>query len=178
MAAVTQAEAKLFLRIDTTDDNDLIDSLLEAAEDLVESFTGRQLLTDTQTLYLTSWASEIPLDYPPLGSITHIKYYDADSVQQTLANTVYEVDSTGAKSFVRLAYNQSWPDVRGHDGDILITYTAGYGAASAVPDGLKTAMKLLVGNWYENREATSALTMKEVPFAIRCLLWKYRVPEA
>ncbi|MCW5861278.1 MAG: head-tail connector protein, partial [Caldilineales bacterium] len=39
---------------------------------------------------------------------------------------------------------------------IHIRFEAGYGAASAVPTRYKQALKLLVGHWYENREAILA----------------------
>ena len=39
----------------------------------------------------------------------------------------------------------------------------------------KQAMLLMVGNLYENREATSDLTMKEVPLAYQHLIEKDRV---
>ncbi|WP_299733856.1 head-tail connector protein [uncultured Endozoicomonas sp.] len=57
--------------------------------------------------------------------------------------------------------------------------------ADAVPDedsnGLvinnpvRMAMLLMVGQLYENREATSELTMKEVPLAYSYLLESYRI---
>jgi uncharacterized phiE125 gp8 family phage protein len=34
---------------------------------------------------------------------------------------------------------------------IEIDVTAGYGGASAVPEPLRQAMRLLIANWYENR---------------------------
>lgn len=56
--------------------------------------------------------------------------------------------------------------------------TAGYADAAAVPQGIKQAMLLLVGSWYENREATiSGATIAEVPFAVDALIAPYRVIE-
>lgn len=37
-------------------------------------------------------------------------------------------------------------------------------------ENIKHAIKLLVGNWYNNREATSELTYKSVPLAYEYLL--------
>jgi len=44
-----------------------------------------------------------------------------------------------------------------------------------MPETIKAAMKLLIGHWYENREDTSPLTIKDVPRAVDSLLWMERV---
>jgi hypothetical protein len=36
-------------------------------------------------------------------------------------------------------------------------------------------MLLLIGQWYESREAASAISMSEIPFAAAALLAPYRV---
>ena len=46
-----------------------------------------------------------------------------------------------------------------------------------VPQSVVTAIMLMVGGWYENRESVSPLTMKEVPFAMQNLLWNERVED-
>ena len=61
-----------------------------------------------------------------------------------------------------------------------MTYTAGFGAASSdVPPNVIHAVKLLVGHFYENREATAAIAgaFVALPFAVDALLapWK-RIP--
>ncbi|NIP96559.1 MAG: phage gp6-like head-tail connector protein, partial [Akkermansiaceae bacterium] len=46
-----------------------------------------------------------------------------------------------------------------------------------VPETTRQAIRLLVGHWYENREAisTSGAVPKEVPLGVQALLWLERV---
>lgn len=43
-----------------------------------------------------------------------------------------------------------------------------------VPKSVIHAMLLMIGNWYNNREALSTLTLKEVPLAYQYLLQQFK----
>lgn len=43
-----------------------------------------------------------------------------------------------------------------------------------VPKSIIHAMLLMIGNWYNNRESLSALTLKEVPLAYQYLLQQFK----
>jgi uncharacterized phiE125 gp8 family phage protein len=179
---VTLDEAKQHLRVEMPDEDALILGLIAAARAQVETRTKRALATQTWELGLESFCwSDSPwgvcsdrgsshrLPWPALQSVTSITYLDATGTRQTLSTSVYQV-ITGTPGRVGLAYGQSWPVVRSEPDSVLIRYVAGYGGASAVPDALKAAIKLLVGHLYENREATiSGLTITELPMAVRAL---------
>jgi Phage gp6-like head-tail connector protein len=68
-----------------------------------------------------------------------------------------------------------WPNVLFLPNAVQIHFTAGYGDASKVPAGLKVAIKMLVANWYENREAAAAGHFGEIPSHIQTLLWAFKV---
>ena len=178
--SATQAEVKSYLRVDTSDDNDLIDSLNIAAENWAQTFTKRQFLTATKYEYLDNFVSEIRLPHPPLASVTSIQYVDADGDTQTLDADTYTVDTTTAPGRIYLAYGETWPTVRSQPKAITITYVCGYGAAASVPENLKTAIKLLVNHWYENRLPVVAMggaSVKEVPKTVDNILYHYHVME-
>lgn len=44
-----------------------------------------------------------------------------------------------------------------------------------VDDDVRTAMLLLIGHWFSNREAVSANSANEVPLAVEALLQPYRI---
>jgi hypothetical protein len=48
----------------------------------------------------------------PLQSVTTVKYYDASGVLQTLASTVYQVDTVSQPGRIVLAPTQIWPTVQ------------------------------------------------------------------
>jgi uncharacterized phiE125 gp8 family phage protein len=168
---VTLAEAKAWLRLDTSADDDLVTSLIQAATNHVETAYGRQLVQASWRLSLDyfPWPNgfdllvapvanpdprTIRLPKAPLISVASVTYYDMGDNLLTLDPAVYEVDATTDPGRVCLAMNKVWPVTRLKPGAVRIAFTAGYGAASDVPAQIKTAIKLIVAHWYENREST------------------------
>jgi len=111
----------------------------------------------------------IELSKPPLQApLVSLKYIDPDGVEQTLATTEYEVDTTVEPGQVRLAYNKSWPSIRRQKDAIRIQFKAGYGGAVAVPEMHKAAIKLHVGHLFENRELSADTKIELIDFT-----WKH-----
>lgn len=46
--------------------------------------------------------------------------------------------------------------------------------AAEVPASIREAVLMLVGHWYENREATAEVTLVPVPFGFHELIARYR----
>jgi len=175
---VSLTEGKLHLRVESsvTADDDLITGLLNAATKWAEDFQGRKYITQTVVEKFDAFPEEFRVKYPPLISVTSIGYTDVDGNSQTVSSSVYDVDTTSERGRIALAYSQSWPSTRAVIDAVTLTYVAGYGAASSVPDTIKTAIKLLIGHWYENRESTViGFTPAEVPMGAKELLWPLRV---
>ena len=88
---------------------------------------------------------------------------------------MYQVVSDSDHPRIERAYEQSWPSVRDQPQAITVRAVMGYASASAVPYPLKQAMKLLIGHWYENREAVVVGQVPmEVPLAAEALISPYR----
>jgi len=172
---VTRAEALKHCRIETTSDNSLVDSLITASRRYVEKITKRQLITATWIYYLDEFPEEILIPRPPLISVTSIKYINTSGVETTVSASDYTVDTYSEPARIIPAYGESWPTPRAHINVVYVEYSAGYGAAASVPEELKSAIKLLMGHLYENREATTELNLTELPMAFYSLLMPYRV---
>ena len=178
---VTTAEAKLWCKVDDdiTEDNDLIDSLVASARFQVEEYTQRQLVTATWRLTLEKFppGNVIYLPKPNVQSVSSVKYYNTANTQTTLtANTDYEVDVYAEPARIQPYYGTVWPSTRDRFQAVEVIYVAGYGAASAVPSGITTAIKLLVSHWYANREAVVLGTIAtDLPLAVKALLDMYVV---
>lgn len=152
---VTLAEAKAWLRLEIPDDDDLVAALITAAREYAETVTGRALVSQTWRLTLDAFPADgggIILPLPPLQSVSSVVYVDGNGDSQTLATTEYAVDTQRQPGWIVPAYGKIWPVTRGQANAVQITFVAGYGTASAVPVAIKTAIKLLLANWYENRE--------------------------
>lgn len=180
--AVTVADMKRWLRIEqeqTEDDVDLA-RLITAATEYCENATNRQLVTRSRTKNWDDFpGDEFTLPYPPLQSVTTIKYYDSAGVQQTVGGAVYDEDTAAEPGVVSLAYGQTWPSNRGHRNDIEVIFVCGYGDAAAIPERFRTAIKLLVAHWYEHREAaTDGFVPKTIPMGLDSLLWSLAMPGA
>lgn len=178
---VTLAEAKAHLRVDGADEDSLIGCLITASRQWCEGYQNRAYVTQTWDLVLDEWPSEPPVDriripLPPLQSVASVKYTDADGVQATMPASDYLVDVASQPGRLVLAYGKSWPtETLRPAAAIEIRFTAGYGAAAAVPETVRQAIKLLVGHLYEHREAASVDEIREAPFAVKALLGLERI---
>jgi uncharacterized phiE125 gp8 family phage protein len=148
---VTLEEAKTHCRVDFNDDDALLEGHIAAAREYCENFTRRQFVTATYALRMDDLPDEIVLPRPPLASVTSITYVDATGSTQTLSSSLYTVDTYVEPGRIVPAYNATWPSVRGHTNDVVVTFTCGAAVAN-VPARAKQAILLLVGHWYENRE--------------------------
>jgi len=182
---VTIEEVKAFLRISGTEDDALVGALITAARVRLEFETRRSFLTTVWTLYLDEWpdadeGSAIKFPNPPLISIgsTAVTYYNASNALTTLAAANYVTSTAIEPGTITLAYGCSWPELYDRPLPIVIEFSAGYGATVAsVPELLKTAIKQLVGLWYENREAAGEKALSPIPMCVDSIVSQYRVFE-
>ena len=158
----------------------LLTSLTTTARKYCAGFQNRAYITQTWSLWLDNWPSgnSVRIPLPPLQKINSVKYYGTDDAEHTMSATDYFTDDKSEPGRLVLAYGKSWPSasLRPANG-VCIEFDAGYGDAAAdVPAEVKQAMLLLIGNWYENREATvTGIISREIEFAVRSLLWLDRV---
>lgn len=181
---VTTAEAKLHLRVDGSDEDALIGSLVSAARDYAERYTRRAFVSQVWRMYMDFFPScrWFYLPRSPLISVNAITYKDENGAVQTLAASAYVADSAQeVPARVALAEGEDdWPETFDEIQAVTVEFTAGYGAAaSAVPESIKAAIKLLVGHWFENRETVViGSTPNAVPLAAMALLDSRRIMEA
>lgn len=125
--------------------------LIAAARLWVEDTTRRALITQTWKLYLNAFDNAIEIPRAPLQSVTSITYVDTAGATQTVAASVYTVDTDSVPGRVLLAPDQLWPtDVDDREKGICITFVAGYGASGAsVPVTDLHAIKLQLEILYD-----------------------------
>lgn len=171
-------EAKAHLRVDGTDEDILIASLVTAARIHVETSIRRALMTQGWTLVLDTWPAsgivEIPL--APLNSVGNIEVYDEDGVPDILDPVTYEVDTAGVPPRVLRRRGHVWTRPGMLAGGIQIDMTVGYGAsASDVPEPLRQAVRLLAAHWFEHREpVVLGQPPAQVPESVEALVAPYR----
>lgn len=128
---------------------------------------------------------ELYLDHTPVRSVDSITYTDTNGTTQTLDPSQYKLDTVSEPCRIVPAYGTTWPGTRNEINAVTVNFTCGYGAAGgdaaasalAVPESIKSWIKLRIGAMYENREEVAlgrSITAVDLPFADG-LLDPYRV---
>ena len=105
---------------------------------------------------------KIELPKPSLQTVDYIKYLDVGGVEQTLDPTQYLVDPMSEPGVLTPVINTYWPTTQNVMNSVRIGFTAGYGAAVDVPEGIKAWIKLRVATLYSNREEVAVLNRGKV----------------
>lgn len=192
---VSLAEAKLHLRVDFDDDDSLIQVLISAARQAAETLTNRQLVTARWRMVLDSFPGPSLMGVPagqtftlpghavllpksPVASVVEIRYLDMAGVWQVMPAANYTVDCACEPARITPVFGQIWPISLPQIGAVSVIFDAGYGDALAVPEGIKTWIKLRLGSLYVHREEVASMTRGRIdplPF-IDGLLDPYKVP--
>ena len=154
--AVTLQEAKDQLRVDTSDEDTLIQNLIYVAQRQVEEFTNLDLTGATYDFYLTNLPADgIVLPKSPVASISSIKYRDASNVEQTWATSNYYY--IVQESPLRIRYTDAYtlPSLYTNRFDaITVRFVTGFTSPDALPTPLKQAVLIILTDLYETRSDT------------------------
>lgn len=192
---VSLDDMKAHLRYEDTDQDTLIQSLIDAAIGMIDPAAGgslgRALRPQTWELQLRAFPCKacypkqtIELPYPPLISVTSFKYDDMAGVEQTLVeNTDFFVFGKGGrgKQYIEPAYGTRWPISRCSNESVRVRFQSGYAVPEdsdpdTLPESIKAWLKLEVEDLFANRAASQIVrgTQFENPSLAR-LLDPYRV---
>lgn len=147
---VTIADARAFLRIDTSADDDILQKLITTSREMVESRTGLALITQSWQLKIARWprSGRVALYRFPVQMIE--KATARDSALNLIEIDPADMHLQLANRPHRLCFAK-----RGNASDIIditVDFTAGFGSTpDKVPEALKQAILVLCGNLYENR---------------------------
>lgn len=174
---ISEEEVRDHLRLDDDRDEAYIKGLIAVVTNFTEKITRRALLTQTWKVFFDCFPEyEFELPFAPLQSVTHVKYYDANDVLQTISTAEYIVDIVREPGRITTIPYGQWPIANYRPNAVEIQFVCGYGKADAVPQAIKQAMLILLSHMYENREpvivGTSVVPM---PMSYEYLLWPYRV---
>ena len=181
---VTLLEAKSHVREETADNDALILTLIKAAREHVETFTRRALITQTWDLKLDAfpcgYLGRLTLPMAPVSAVSSISYLDTSGATQTWSSAYYRAvlfaGPKAPRSYIEPAYGYSYPSTLDVSAAATVRFVCGYGTdPSTVPAGVKAAIKLLVGHWFENRAAVNVGNLvTDLPRGVDALLWPYR----
>ena len=158
---ISLTEVKSHLRLDTDDEDDLLNSLIAAATNLVEEYLGKTLIKKTWRIEESgdnaNGLQEIVLPQGPLLKVL--------MVQRAMPNDIY----TNIRFVVKNHFSRPIIVFKS-DLPVSVTYEAGYGYyPKDVPAPIRQALFTLVAHFYENRNGQ--LKMSEL---VKTLLIPYR----
>jgi hypothetical protein len=174
--AISTADMKTFLRVDTADDDAVIAAYVTTATEAVKQYLRLALLTETFVFkadgfayagaddrllalgpgvhtasvpYVLGGGETLDLPFPPLQSVTSVVTYDRGNNASTFSASSYQVDLQSGRIY--LNEGEVWPsDLRAQDA-VQVTYVAGYGSGS-IPDPILQAIRSYVEQLYDGCE--------------------------
>lgn len=162
------------------EDDDTLNAIMDVARAGCENIIKRSLLPQTLRLSMRSfpvsretyarWNAQvypepvqsIKLYRPPVVSVSHVKYYDASNVLQTLDASNYFVTDDQVPE-LKFVTGFAAPTVYDRADAVRIEYTAGYANAALIPEPLQQWMLLQIGTMYESRQSITDAKLMELP---------------
>lgn len=178
---VTLAEIRSWLAFDAgvTEDDAVLERLVDEVTDYVENETNRRIRTQTWTVQLDGdeIQTEIPIPLVPLQSVSSIKTTDDDGDETTVTSTEYQVRA-GHNPRVILTSSGSWPtDYRDHD-SMVITCIVGetgtvvpFAAANGTP-GLDDLTAALSDTWDGTARTTFEVEIDNADASPETFKWR------
>lgn len=176
---VSLEELKAQARIESDEEDDLLEGLLIAARQWVEAYTGRALLKQAWRL----WLDEMPdtdcllLPKAPLIEVSAMTVFGNDDSSIVWDEANYFVDTASEPGRVVLRSDGAWPEPTRTANGISVDYFVGYGEASTdVPEALRRGILQIAAFWYEHRgDAMQEGLSASVPLLACSLLQPYRI---
>lgn len=161
--AGAREEAKAYLRIESADEDALLDRLIASAVTLCEAFTGQILIERGFAESLPASAEWRRLNLRPVRSITGVAIRPSGGAAAALPAASYLIDiAADGRGLVRLTDGAA-------SGILIVSYSAGLATAwSGIPEALRQGIVRLVAHGHAHRDAAG----DEGPPAAVAALWR------
>ena len=173
---ITLPEARAFLRLDGTEEDELLAALIAAARLTVERATRRLLVAQSWRLELDRWppGRVVVLPLAPVLAIEAVRITDAAGAATTVDSADLRLEPGDP---ARLLVSAVLPEPGWPRGGVAIDLLCGYGAtAASVPEPLRLAVRQLVAHWFERRGDEPGGDAGGLPAGIAALLAPFRRP--
>ena len=153
---LSTADAKAWMKVDTSADDSLIADLVAEVIDIVEDTYSFQLIEKTVTATYEMYGKRVDLPLFPVQSISTVKTITNDGTETTLTsgNDFY---LQGDTLIFNTLYDYSEPFQRLR---LEVVYTAGF---DPIPNGIILGLKKAVLSSYEDRQDLVEGSVNELP---------------
>lgn len=197
---VSEAEMMAHLRLGSEQEAGLLHGHIRAARHLVESWTGRALISQSWRWFLDVWPESsaeewwdgvrpgaitraasrfVEIPKAPLRSIDSVTLFDDADQQVVWSAGNYFSDIAGTPGRLVLRNGAVTPRGGRAANAIQISFTCGFGdAPSDVPAPLRQAVLMLAAHYFENREVLTGTGNDRavvLPMGVQSLLTPYRI---
>lgn len=166
---VTLDEIKTILEIDYDEHDASIEAMISAAREKLERRCGRSFVDQTWEYRTDAFESRLEMPLRPVLEIVSVKYIDEDGDEQEVDGSEYISVIGDFQSFIQPM--DEWPDdVFDRPDAVRVTFRAGYAydedaspvvPAENVPEGIKQAIRWIVGSMYESREHVTLTPVRQ-----------------
>lgn len=172
---VTYTEIKEQLRIDSNDEQSLLEAYIDAATDMAENYCNRHFITHQYKLYFNEKVSRASLIFPnctleTTGSNNPVNWLDENGAEQS-SDKAY-IDKFANPSLIYLSSDFPSNTLQTNAANTFwFWFNSGFGAtADDTPEAIKQAIKLIVADMYYFREDRK----RAFPMASQILLQPYK----
>jgi len=198
-----KAKKHLVVDSDFTDDDDTIKDLIIAAREYLEGpdCLNRAIYERSMACYLDFFPywhegttvnpndrhcmngrywhqAAILLPFPKVVAVGSVSYVDLNGDTQTVDAARYTADMESEPARLVPKSDYYWPYAQNYDpNSITVKYTSGtWGDGVEVdkcPASIRQAMRLLIGHWYNHRDATEYTVPHEIELGVKALCGRY-----
>lgn len=166
------AELRDWLRLDATNEDAVLASLVTTARLALESHTRRGFIQQVWrfTYFTPSLGGMLRLPLGPLRSLAALRCYDGAGLATTLSAEAVQITPDDQRPAVRILDAAACASCARVELDVSIGYGDG---ADAVPAPLRQAILMLATNWHARRGDHPEIEMT-IPRAVAALAQPYR----
>ena len=172
---VTYLEIKEQLRIDSNDEQSLLEAYIDAATQMAENYCNRHFITHQYKLYFNEKVPRASLIFPnctleTTGSNNPVNWLDENGAEQS-SDKAY-IDKFANPSLIYLSSDFPSNTLQTNAANTFwFWFNSGFGdAATDTPEAIKQAIKLIVADMYYFREDRK----RAFPMASQILLQPYK----
>lgn len=156
LVSLQEAKAQLRIENDFTEEDDLIQSYIDAAPKMLEQSTGAKIVESEITFFARNFAELLAmpeLKVSPVQGINSLKYLDTAGGLQTVevADDNFYLEQV-ANNTVRLAVDADFkvPETKDRFNGVQLVLKVGY-ASGQLPKDIKSCILLVIGWLYDKR---------------------------
>nr|WP_321445012.1 head-tail connector protein [uncultured Cohaesibacter sp.] len=169
---VSLSDIKAYLKIEHSDEDDLLRAFLTSARIHLEQLIGQHLITQTWRVLLDCpFSSVMSVPVAPLGSILNAAFLSPDGDLVTLGSEAFSIEQLSGPATIRNVGGQV--ALAGYR--LQLDLETGFGATPEdVPAPLLQAVRMIAAEWYERRLIADPAALPSLLKALSPLIAPYR----